>query len=89
MEDNFEHHGLTHDSVTLKYVDHVGYHNIIDSTDLFIRDKIIKQLLQATIAIGKEVIAKFEELEATLDPVLPSWRPLVAQWFKDTTGRVS
>jgi hypothetical protein len=40
-------------------------------------------------AIGKQVIAKFEAQleEAALDPPLPSWRPLVAEWFKNTTGR--
>jgi hypothetical protein len=76
---------LTHGGVTLKYKDHAGYCNIIE--DPFIRDNIGKQLLKAIIAIGKQVIANFNEQAAALDPPLPSWDALVAKWFKDTTGR--
>jgi hypothetical protein len=33
------------------------------------------------------VIANFNEHAIALDPPLPSWDALVAQWFKDTTAR--
>jgi len=36
--------------------------------------------------IGKQFIANFEEHEAVLHPPLPNPRPLIVQWFKDTTG---
>jgi hypothetical protein len=80
-------HGLTQGGVTVKYKDHVGYRDIIDSKDSFIQNQIGKQLLKAMIMIGKEVIANFNEQAIALDPPLPSWDALVAQWFKDTTGR--
>ena len=80
-------HGFTHHGVTLQYKDHIGYRDIIDSEDPFIRNKIGKLLLDAMVTIGKEVIANFNEHAAALDPPLPSWDDLVAKWFKDTTGR--
>jgi hypothetical protein len=80
-------HGLTHGGVTLEYKDRVGYRDIIDSKDSFIRDQIGKQLLKAMVAIGKEMIANFKEHAIALDPPIPSWDTLVAKWFKDTTGR--
>ncbi|KAI9429254.1 hypothetical protein F5148DRAFT_1155249, partial [Russula earlei] len=81
-------HGLTHGDVTLEYTDRVGYRDIINSTDSFVRNKVGKPLLGAIIAIGKQVIANFEEHQAALTPPLPHPGPLVAQWFTDTTGRV-
>ncbi|KAH9952535.1 hypothetical protein BGW80DRAFT_1452225 [Lactifluus volemus] len=81
-------HGLTHGEVTLEYTDRVGYRDIINSTDSFIRNKVGKPLLRAMIAIGKQFIANFEEHQAALNPPLPHPGPLVAQWFNDTTGRV-
>ncbi|KAF8344540.1 hypothetical protein F5887DRAFT_970436 [Amanita rubescens] len=80
-------HGLTHDNETLQYQDRSGYRDIIDSADSFVRNKVGKPLLQAMIAIGKQFIANFEEHQAALDPPLPHPGVLVAQWFKDTTGR--
>jgi hypothetical protein len=80
-------HGLTHGGVTLEYRDRVGYRDIIDSKDPFIRNQIGKQLLKAMIAIGKEGIVDCKKQAIALDPPLPSWDALVAQWFKDTTGR--
>jgi len=80
-------HGLTYDGITLEYKDHVGYRDIIESSDSFIRSKVGEPLLQAMVAIGKQFIANFEEHEAALDLPLPNPRALVAQWFKDTTGR--
>jgi len=80
-------HGLAHNGITLEYKDHVGYRDVIDSTDSFIRNKIGKQLLQAMITIGKQVIKNFDSVEGLLDPPLPSWRPVVIKWYKDTTGR--
>jgi hypothetical protein len=80
-------HGLTHGGVTLEYKDRVGYRDIIDSKDSFIRDQIGKQLLKAMVSIGKEMIANFKEHAIALDPPIPSWDTLVAKWFKDTTGR--
>ncbi len=79
-------HGLTYGGVTLEYKDRVGYRDIIESTDPFVCNMVGKPLIKAMIAIGNQFITNFEEHEATLDPALPSWRPLVAQWFKDTTG---
>lgn len=80
-------HGLTHGGVTLEYTDRIGYRDIINSADSFVRNKVGKPLLQAMVAIGKQFIANFEEHEAVLDPPLPNPHPLIAQWFKDTTGR--
>jgi hypothetical protein len=80
-------HGLTHGGVTLEYKDRVGYRDIIDSKDPFIWNQIGKQLLKAMIAIGKEAIVNFNEEAIALDHPLPSWGALVAQWFKNTTGR--
>jgi len=79
-------HGLTYGGVTLEYRDRVGYRDIIESTDPFVCNMVGKPLIKAMIAIGNQFITNFKEHEATLDPALPSWRPLVAQWFKDTTG---
>jgi len=79
-------HGLTYGGVTLEYKDRVGYRDIIESTDPFVCNMVGKPLIKAMIAIGNQFITNFKEYEATLDPALPSWRPLVAQWFKDTTG---
>ncbi|KAF8323456.1 uncharacterized protein EI90DRAFT_3076686 [Cantharellus anzutake] len=80
-------HGLTHGGITLKYTDRIGYRDIIDSTDSFIRNKVGKPLLRAMIAIGKQFIANFEEHQAALEPSLPHPGSLVVQWFNDTTGR--
>lgn len=79
-------HGLTHGRVTLEYTDHVGYRDIINSADPFVRNEVGKPLLQAMIVIGRQFIAYFEEFQAALVPPLPHPGPLVAQWFKDTTG---
>lgn len=80
-------HGLTHGSVMLEYKDRIGYRDIIDSEDPFIRNHIGKQLLKAMIMIGKEVIYDFKEQGVVPDPPFPSWEALVSKWFKDTTGR--
>jgi len=79
-------HGLTYGGVTLKYTDRAGYRDTIDSTDSFIHNKIGKPLLKAMTIIGKQFIANFDEHAAVLHPPLPNPRPLIVQWFKDTTG---
>ena len=81
-------YGLTHGGVMLEYKDRIGYPDIINSADSFVRDKVGKLLLEAMIAIGKQFIANFEQHQAALDPPLPHPGPLVVQWFNDTTGRV-
>jgi hypothetical protein len=80
-------HALTYGGATLEYKDHVGYRDIIDSTDPFVCNKVGKPLLEAMVAIGRQFIANFEEHQAALDPPLPHPGPLVTQWFNDTTGR--
>src|SRR5258708_6421302 len=81
-------HGLTHGGVTLKYMDRIGYCDIINSTDSFICNKVGKPLLGAMIMIGKQFIVSFKVHQAALDPSLPHPGPLVAQWFNDMTGHV-
>ena len=79
-------HGLTHGSVLLEYKDRVGYPDIIDSEDSFIRSQVGKPLLNATIAVGRELIVNFNKPAVALFHPLSSWDVLVAKWFKDTTG---
>jgi hypothetical protein len=80
-------HGFTHRGITLEYKDRKGFRDIFESEDAFIQDTIGKLFLNAMVAIGKQVIANFNEVAAVLDPPLPPWDDLVAKWFKDTTGR--
>lgn len=80
-------HALTYGGAKLEYKDRVGYRDIIDATDPFVRDKVGKPLLKAMVTIGRQFITYFEEYQAGLDPALPHPGPLVTQWFNDTTGR--
>jgi hypothetical protein len=79
-------HGFTHRGVMLEYKDRKGFRDVFESEDPFIRDTIGKLFLNAMVAIGKQVIANFDEQAAALDPPLPAWDTLVAKWFKDMTG---
>jgi hypothetical protein len=71
--------GLTRGGVTLDYTDRVGYRDIINSTDSFIRNMVGKLLFQAMVAVGEQFIANFEEHQAALTPPLPHPGPLVVQ----------
>ncbi|KAG5652214.1 hypothetical protein H0H81_005794 [Sphagnurus paluster] len=85
----------------LEYRDRVGYRDIIDSADAWIREEVGRPLLRAMVKIGRECVARYNSEECQgqgqvgLDPLLshphphpyPHPGPLVARWFRDTTGR--
>jgi hypothetical protein len=53
-------HGLTHGGVTLEYTDLVGYRDVIDSTNSFVRNEVGEPLLRAMTAIGRQFVANLE-----------------------------
>jgi hypothetical protein len=53
-------HGLTHGDDMLQYTDRVGYRDIINSTDSFVRNKVGEPLLGAMTAIGKQFIQRHD-----------------------------
>lgn len=81
----FSSHGLTHDGQTLRYNDRSGYRDIINSTDPIVR-RVGNELTAAAIAIGRQVIASFDEHAAALDPPLLDWRGTVKDWYKTVIG---